>query len=127
MSPKDFVDQFGFALVEHDNVAINPYHFQRKNDGGYTFQVDEAGPSVTTRDGAKAYTWLSYRASGENRFTNLTTDPDTIFDLVSPKPKAAPSQSAQPVEPAQSGQTSQPRRPGRKTPSATPDEPGFGK
>jgi hypothetical protein len=65
LSPRDFAKNFGFSFVEHDNVAINPYHVQRKTDGSYTFQVEEAGPNVITRDGAKAYTRLSYRAGGE--------------------------------------------------------------
>ena len=69
MSPKDFKDKFGFALLAADNVAVNPYHFPRKNDGSYTFQVDEARPNATTRDGAAAYTRLSYLAGGENKFT----------------------------------------------------------
>jgi hypothetical protein len=121
MSPKDFADKFGFALLEHDNVAANPYHFPRKNDGSYTFQVEEARLNATTRDGAKAYTRLSYRAGGDNKFTNLTTDSNTVFDLVNPKPKAA--QSPPPAEPAQSGQTTPPKRPGKRGgPSPTSDD-----
>jgi hypothetical protein len=106
MSPKDFTDKFGFALLAVDNVAVNPYHFPRKNDGSYTFQVDEARPNATTRD----------------EFTNLTTDPDTVFDLVNPKQQATPSQSP---KPAQSEPQPEPKRPGKKAQSATPGEPGF--
>jgi hypothetical protein len=125
MSPKDFADKFGFALLEHDNVAINPYHFPRKNDGSYTFQVEEARLNATTRDGAKAYTRLSYRAGGDNKFTNLTADSNTVFDLVNPKPKAA--QSPQPAAPAQSGQTPEPTKPsGRKGPSSARTPEGSG-
>lgn len=114
MSPKDFADKFGFALLAVDNVAVNPYHLPRKNDGSYTFQVDEARPNATTRDGVAAYTRLTYLAGGENKFTNLTTDPDTVFDMVNPKPTAALSQSPQPAESAQSGQATSPKRPGRR-------------
>jgi hypothetical protein len=123
MSPKDFAHQFGFALLEHDNVAVNPYHLPRKSDGSRTFQVDEARPNATTRDGATAYTRLSYLAGGENKFTNLTADPDTVFDLVNPKPTAALSQSPQSAEAGQSGQPTQPKRPGKK---AAPTSEGSG-
>jgi hypothetical protein len=113
-SPKDFADKFGFALLAADNVAVNPYHFPRKKDGSYTFQVDEARPNATTRDGVTAHTRLSYLAGGENKFTNLNTDPDTVFDLVNPKPKAALSQSPEPAQPAQSGHPPEPKRPGKR-------------
>jgi hypothetical protein len=128
MPPKDFADKFGFALLAIDNVAVNPYHLPRKNDGSYTFQVDEPGPNATTRDGATAYTRLSYLAGGETKFTNLTTDPDTVFDLVNPKQQAALSQSPKPAETAQSGPPREPTEPsGRKarsSPSRTPEGPG---